>query len=90
MEDFSKVKKEFLQEVVTPVEMENIPPELIVNWNQTGIKIIPTTTWTMEKMGSKRVEIVGTNDKHQITAIFCGTIQGDFLPMQHIYAGKTA
>jgi len=90
VKDFARVKKEFLQEVVTTVEMENIPPELILNWDQTGIKIVPTTTWTMERRGSKRVEVVGTNDKRQITAVFCGTIQGDFLPVQLIYAGKTA
>jgi len=90
VKDFAKAKKEFLQEVVTTVEMEGVPPELIMNWDQTGIKIVPTTTWTMERRGSKRVEVVGTNDKRQITAVFCGTIQGDFLPVQLIYTGKTA
>ena len=43
----------------------------------------------MEKQGSKSVEVVGTGDKHQITAVFSGTIQGAFLPVQVIYAGKT-
>ena len=28
-------------------------------------------------------------DKRQITAVFCGTIQGDFLPVQVIYKGTT-
>ena len=55
MKDFAKAKKEFLQEVVSTVEMEDIPPELIMNWDQTGIKMVPTTTWTMERKGSKRV-----------------------------------
>jgi len=39
---FAKVKKEFLQEVFTTVELKNIPPE-------TGIKVVPTTTWKMER-----------------------------------------
>ena len=55
VKDFAKVKKEFLQEVVITVEMENIPPELILNWDQNGIKIVPTKTWTMNRRGSKRV-----------------------------------
>jgi len=44
----------------------------------------------MERCGTKRVEVIGTNDKRQITAVFCGTIQGVFLPVQLIYTGKTA
>ena len=43
----------------------------------------------MEQKGIKRVEVVGQNDKRLITAIFCGSIQGDFLPIQLIYKGKT-
>ena len=65
--------------------MEEIPAELILNWDQTGIMIVPSNSWTMDKMGTKRVEIVGLKDKRQITAVFCSTILGDFLPLQLIY-----
>ena len=75
--------------MVTTVEMEEIPPELILNWDQTGIRLVPSSSWTMEKRGVKRVEMVGQNDKRQITAVFCGSLQGDFLPVQVIYKGKT-
>ena len=44
----------------------------------------------MELKGSKRVEITGISDKRQITAVFCGTLAGDFLPPQLIYQGKTS
>ena len=43
----------------------------------------------MEKQDAKRVEVIGTGDKRQITAVFCGMIQGAFLPVLLIYAGKT-
>ena len=33
----------------------------------------------MEKEGSKTVEIVGVDDKRQITAVFAGSLAGDFL-----------
>ena len=36
--DFTWLKEQFLQDVVVTVEMEEIPPELILNWDQTGIK----------------------------------------------------
>ena len=39
----------------------------------------------MEKEGSKRVEIVGVDDKRQITAVFAGSLAGDFLPPQLIF-----
>ena len=51
--EFQHLKEEFLQDVLTTVEMEEIPSELILNWDQTGIKIVPSNTWTMEEQGSK-------------------------------------
>ena len=87
--DFDKVKQEFLDEVVSTVMMEEIPPHLILNWDQTGIKIVPSSSWTMDKCGAKRVELTGVDDKRQITAVFCGSLVGDFLPVQLIYTGKT-
>ena len=53
MAEFQRLKEQFLQDVVTTVEMEEIPSELILNWDQTGIKIVPSNTWTMEKQGTK-------------------------------------
>ena len=44
----------------------------------------------MEKKGTKRVKVFGAEDKRQITAVFGGTMAGDFLPPQLIYQGKTA
>ena len=40
-------------------------------------------------MGTQWVEIIGVNDKRQITAMFCGTLSGDFLPIQLIYQGNS-
>ena len=34
--------------------------------------------------------MIGVNDKRQITAVFCGSASGEFLPVQLIYIGKTA
>ena len=35
------------------------------------------------------MEAVGVNDKCLITAVFCGSLTGDFLPVQVIYQGTT-
>ncbi|MCH9717517.1 MAG: hypothetical protein K0U52_10595, partial [Gammaproteobacteria bacterium] len=87
--DFAEIKAKFLREIVATVTMLEIPPELILNWDQTGIHLVPAASWTMDLTGSKRVEICGVNDKRQITAVFCGSLIGDFLPIQVIYKGKT-
>ena len=53
--------------------MDEIPPELVINFDQTGIRYVPATLWTMEKEGAKRVEIIGKDDKRQVTAVLAGT-----------------
>lgn len=89
VEHFEALKEQFLLDIRAVKEMEEVPPELIFNWDHTGISIVPGSKWTMELKGSKRVEIIGISDKRQITAVFCGTMTGDFLPPQLIYQGKT-
>jgi len=89
MADFSEVKGSFLRSVVETVTMEEIPSELVLNWDQTEIMIVPSSSWTMHERSATRVELTGLKDKKQITAIFCGSIQGDFLPLQLIYKGTS-
>ena len=71
------------------VLMEDIPQEMILNWDQVGMKIVPLSAWTMEKSGTKRVEITAIDDKRQITAVFACSLAGSFLPIQLIYQGTT-
>ena len=89
LQNFTEKKREFLTDLVSIVVMEEIPPQLIFNWDQTGIKLVLSTSRTMNKQGARRVELVGLSDKRQITAVFCGNLLGAFLPVQLIYKGKT-
>ena len=82
VKNFEEVRYQFLLDIKAVVEMAEIPYDLIINWDQTGIKYIPVSEWTMEKVGSKKVEIAGVNDKRQITAVFAGSLTGDFLSVQ--------
>lgn len=36
-DDFAAVKRVFLDDVVAVTTMEDVPPELVLNWDQTGI-----------------------------------------------------
>ena len=85
--DFATQKKAFLDDLVTTVEIEEISSELIVNWDQTGIRLVPVSSTTTEQRGVKSVEVFGQNDKRLITALFCESLLGDFLPLQLIYKG---
>ena len=89
IENFEEVKAQFLLDIKAVVEFEEILFDLVINWDQTGINYVPVGSWTMEKEGSKRVEIAGVDDKRQITAVFAGSLTGDFLPPQLIYKGTT-
>ena len=89
VKNFEEVRYQFLLDIKAVAEMAEIPYDLIINWDQTGIKYIPVSEWMMEKEGSKKVEIAGINDKRQITAVFAGSLTGDFLPVQLVYKGTT-
>ena len=52
--------------------------------------MVPSNGYTMEQEGEKQIKITGMSDKQQITAVFCGSPLGDFLPIQMIYKDKTA
>ena len=70
--------------------MGEIPTELVINWDQTGIHYVPVSSLTMAKVGSNWVQIAGSDDKRQITTVFGVTMAGDCLPTQLNSQGKTS
>ena len=71
---FEELKEQFLLDIKVVVEMEDVPADLTMNWDHTGINIVPSCPWTMEEKGAKRVDCVGLYDKRQITVVICATI----------------
>ena len=67
--NFDDIKEQFLLDIRRVVVMEDILKQLLINWDQTAMKIVPSSSWTMEKRGTKRVEIAAIDDKRQITAL---------------------
>ena len=84
-----EVKEEFLGDLIQAVELNEVPPDLIFNWDQTAISLVPSSQWTLDKKGNKRVAIVGHCNKRQITAVMCAALTGEVLPVQLVYEGKT-
>ena len=87
--DFDRIKADFLNDVKCVVKMEEIPEALVINWDQTAMKVVPSSSRTMEKRGTKRVEVAAADDKRQITAVFGCSLSENFLPLQLIYQGTT-
>ena len=86
---FEEIQEAFLADVTAEVVMNEIPDDLIVNWDQTALHLIPTGQWTMHHSGDKMVPITNSDDKRQITAVLAASMAGEYLPPQLIYAGKT-
>ena len=80
-EQFKGMKSTYLHQVVSMVILHSVPSSLVINLDQTGLNIVPSGEWTMEKEGSKRVDLAGLGDKRQITATFTASLDGQFLPM---------
>ena len=85
----SQMKHTYLTQVSGMVKVHKILSELVINWDQAGVNLIPSQNWTMEQQGSSRVEIAGINNKRQITLTLAGSMSGELLPLQFLYQGKT-
>ena len=86
---FEEVKEYFLADIKAEVLMNDIPDELIINWDQNPLHIIPTGDWTMHQAGEKIIPIANIDDKRQITAVLAVSLTGTYLSPQLIYQGKT-
>ena len=79
----------FHNDIVAIVEEHEIPPNLIMNLEQTPLECVPMSHYTMTKKGAKSVPIAGSTDKSCITRSLVITLAGDLLTLQLIYSGKT-
>lgn len=58
--------------------------------DQTGVHLVPCSSYTYEAQGSASVAVVGSDDKRQITVCLASALDGTLLPLQLIFQGKTA
>lgn len=71
------------------MEMHDVHPSLVINLDQTGANLVPSSGWTYERKGSAAVAVIGAEDKRQITAVIASSLRGDLLPLQLVFTGKT-
>ena len=49
VEDFEELKAVFLEDIKADVLLNDIPIELVYNWDQIAMQLIPTGEWTMHQ-----------------------------------------
>lgn len=50
-DDFETIKDAYVQRVRKTIEDHQIPDELVINWDQTGVNLVPCGNWTMDDKG---------------------------------------
>ena len=75
----------YINDIMNLIEIHNI----VLNLDQTPLKYVPWGNTTLAQISSSTVPIKNVSDKRMITGIFTISLDGQFLPMQLIYAGKT-
>jgi len=71
------------------MQLHKVHPSLVVNMDQTGVHLAPVDNKTYNVRGGKEVKLIGADDKRQITACLASSLNGDLLPLQLIFQGKT-
>ena len=61
--DFDIIQTNYLQKITDITTTDDIPDDLIINWDQTATNLLPWGNWTMEKRGKEQVPIHGMDDK---------------------------
>ena len=56
-ENFAQLKADFLDDLSSIVELEDIPPELVFYWDQTGIKLVPVSSHTIDDKVSSALKL---------------------------------
>ena len=86
---WQEIRTQYLHDIASIVQADNIPDELILNLDQTPSKFVSASKVTMAGESEKHIPIVGGSDKRAITLTLIETLNGKLLLMQVIYKGKT-
>ena len=87
--DFPAIPYEFVNRVRTVIDKNVLPPAMFVNCNQTNIKFVPTSEYTLEERGSKQVSIIGMEDEKGMTVLLACFLSENLFPPRKLYSEKT-
>ena len=70
LDNFEEIKRTFLLRLVYVCALHNIPPDLAVNADETGVLFVPCSKEPYGERGSDQVSLQGFGDKRQFTLLF--------------------
>ena len=88
-ENFAELGEQFKARIHSVMTRYQIPAEMVVTFDETASKIIPTDDWTLEEQGAVQVPIIGSDDKRAITLGLSFSGKPERLKTQIMYEGKT-
>lgn len=89
-EDLEEKKEEFIRVAAEIFRRYDIPQDLVINCDETGVLFVPRAKFTLANKGTKRVRAIGVgSDKAQFTATIAVTESGTVLHTQLIFGGTT-
>lgn len=56
--NFQALEAQFLGDIRSIVIFENIPAKLILNWDDTRLNYVPSSSWTLEEKGHRRCQLL--------------------------------
>ena len=86
--DWQNQCEHMVQRIAILADEFKIPQQFIVNIDQTGINLVPSSVFSYDISGNRDCSVLGKNDKRQITAVVGVSASSELLPLQLIYAGK--
>jgi hypothetical protein len=88
--DFDNKLNTYVNILSIAVHSHSVPPDLVINCDETGINFVANSKRTIAPKGSLKVPLCGFGkDKAQITCTLACTESGQILKPQLIFAGKT-
>ena len=88
--EIANITRVFLARVAATCSLLDIPPDLVVNFDQTGVVLFNPSVYTWEVRGTKRVlRASASTEKAAITAVLATSANNDILPPQLIFTGRT-
>ena len=87
---FKEIQENILPDIKAEVATNEVPPDLIFDWDQTALHLVSTGQWAMHHVAIRSFQSqIRSECKCQVTAAFAASLKGEFLAPQIIYKGKT-
>ncbi|KAF9509190.1 hypothetical protein BS47DRAFT_1373557 [Hydnum rufescens UP504] len=88
-DDWEKQCEDAILRLSYNIKLFNIPAELVINADQTGVCLVPAGNKTWAPVGAKQVAAMAKEEKRQFTLMVATSVAGEVVPFQSIHKGKT-